>query len=151
MPPRHNIYLTDPTLWERIQQAARDASARERRDVSASEWLARAAEERLAFEAGKPPRVRGIYGIRDNQSGSIVYVGATVDVRQRWLSHRSDRFSDADRYSYELLEEVPPPNSLKEREDYWSTHYREQCAPNDWLSRHRTGRRQIDRPSSVRY
>lgn len=41
--PRVTIYWPDPDLWPRIQAAARRASVSEGRDVSASEWLARAA------------------------------------------------------------------------------------------------------------
>lgn len=50
---RINIYWREEyaDLWERIQQEAREASAREGRDVSASEWLAEAALRRLEQEA----------------------------------------------------------------------------------------------------
>lgn len=47
-----------PDFWKRIQQAAREASVREGRDVSASEYLALAGEEKMAKDAKKAARHR---------------------------------------------------------------------------------------------
>jgi hypothetical protein len=52
--PRINVYFSDPDLWPRIQQAAREASAQEGRTISASEWLAEAARKRLVESERKP-------------------------------------------------------------------------------------------------
>ncbi len=54
--PRNNItiYWSDPELWGRVQQAAREAGSNAGRNVSASEWLAQAAEERIRRESRTP-------------------------------------------------------------------------------------------------
>ena len=44
-----NLYLPDD-LWERAQQAARQESVRRERDVSVSEWVREAMEQRLEAE-----------------------------------------------------------------------------------------------------
>lgn len=55
--PAHNLYWSDPTLWPRVQAAAREAAVREERKLSASEWIAEAALARLEAEAGtRKPR-----------------------------------------------------------------------------------------------
>lgn len=50
-----NLYIADP-LWERIQEAAAASTEEEGRRVSASEWLSRAAKEKLERDGRRAAR-----------------------------------------------------------------------------------------------
>lgn len=78
-------------------------------------------------------QIVGIYCIVNNENGKV-YVGASSHIHNRWGQHRYDlthnrhdnlyfqqefNESSLERFTFEILEEVPDKVQLNEREDWW--------------------------------